>query len=104
VTCVDLNCAGIGPSLPDSFHSFHDYSQPLLHFFYQFSSSQDSNSDPYSTHYDGKVILDGHSAGGLSVTEATYWFPDKIHAAVYVAATMLQHGFSTPQDVIDEEN
>jgi len=49
---------------------------------------------------DGQVILVGHSAGGLSVTDATYKFSNKIHAAVYVAAAMLKHGFATDQDLI----
>lgn len=48
-----------------------------------------------------QVILVGHSAGGLSVTQATHKFPDKISLAIYVAATMLKNGFVTEQDVKD---
>lgn len=48
-----------------------------------------------------QVILVGHSAGGLSVTAATHKFAEKISLAVYVAATMLQHGYMTPQDLKD---
>ena len=47
------------------------------------------------------MILVGHSAGGLSITQATHKFPDKISVAVYVAATMLRNGFLTEQDVKD---
>lgn len=43
----------------------------------------------------------GHSAGGLSVTLATLKFPKKIRLAVYVAATMLKHGFSSDEDIKD---
>lgn len=48
-----------------------------------------------------QVILVGHSAGGLSVTAATHKFAKKISLAVYIAGTMLQEGFVTPQDIID---
>lgn len=41
----------------------------------------------------------GHSAGGLSVTQATLKFAKKIQLAVYVAATMLKLGFSTDEDL-----
>ncbi|CAN1852431.1 Methylesterase 17 [Linum perenne] len=44
----------------------------------------------------------GHSAGGLSVTEAIHKFPNKIRVGVYVAATMLRLGFSTHQDSLDQ--
>lgn len=43
----------------------------------------------------------GHSAGGLSVTQATHKFPNKISLAVYVAATMLKNGVLTEQDIKD---
>lgn len=48
-----------------------------------------------------QVILVGHSAGGLSVTAATQKFAKKISLAVYVGATMLQEGLTTPQDLKD---
>ena len=43
----------------------------------------------------------GHSAGGLSVTQATLKFAKKIRLAVYVAATMLKLGVLTDQDFKD---
>ena len=43
----------------------------------------------------------GHSAGGLSVTEATHKFAKKIRLVVYVAATMLKLGYMTDEDVKD---
>ena len=48
-----------------------------------------------------QVILVGHSAGGLSVTQATHKFANKIRLAVYVAATMLKSGYLTDEDVKD---
>ncbi|KAJ6297125.1 hypothetical protein OIU78_022783 [Salix suchowensis] len=47
------------------------------------------------------LILVGHSAGGLSVTQATHRFSGKIRLAVYLAATMLKLGFWTDQDIKD---
>lgn len=46
-----------------------------------------------------QVIIVGHSAGGLSVTQATRKFAKKIRLAVYVAATMLESGYLTDEDV-----
>ncbi|KAK9077986.1 hypothetical protein SSX86_002043 [Deinandra increscens subsp. villosa] len=68
--------------------SFDDYNKPHIDFL---SSLPDHE----------KVILVGHSAGGLSVTDATRKFPKKISLAVYIAATMLKYGFLTQQDVKD---
>lgn len=48
-----------------------------------------------------QVILVGHSAGGLSITQASHKFGKKIRLAVYVGATMLKLGFCTDQDVKD---
>lgn len=43
----------------------------------------------------------GHSAGGLSITQACHKFANKICLAVYVAATMLKFGFSNDEDLKD---
>lgn len=48
-----------------------------------------------------QVILVGHSAGGINVTDALHKFPEKIQAAVYIAATMLKLGFHSDQDLKD---
>ncbi|KAG2724033.1 hypothetical protein I3760_02G199600 [Carya illinoinensis] len=86
VSCIDLKSAGIDQTDPDSLLSFDDYNKPLMNFM---SSLPD----------DEQVILVGHSAGGLSVTQATHKFAKKICLAVYVAATMLKSGFLTDEDV-----
>lgn len=88
VSCVDLKGAGIDPADADSVHSFDDYNKPLMDFM---SSLPDNE----------KVILVGHSAGGLSVTQATHKFAKKIRLAVYLAATMLKLGFWTDEDIQD---
>ncbi|TMW85215.1 hypothetical protein EJD97_023487 [Solanum chilense] len=88
VTCLDLKGAGIHPHDPTTIISFDDYNQPLINFL----SSLPLNE---------QVILVGHSAGGLSVTDATHKFPKKVRMAVYIGATMLRNGFVTEQDVKD---
>lgn len=89
VTCIDLKSAGVDQSDAKTILSFEDYNKPLMDFM---SALQQS---------DHKVILVGHSAGGLSVTAATHKFARKISLSVYVAATMLQTGYITPQDLKD---
>ncbi|KAM1694957.1 hypothetical protein ACFX15_028541 [Malus domestica] len=88
VTCLDLKGAGVDQSDPNTVLTFQDYNQPLTDFL----SSLPGNE---------RVILVGHSAGGMSLTDAIHRFASKIHMAIYVAATMLEHGFSTHQDIID---
>ncbi|KAF5738400.1 Methyl esterase 17 [Tripterygium wilfordii] len=88
VTCIDLKSAGIDPSDANSILSFDDYNKPLLDFM---------SSLP---HHE-QVVLVGHSAGGLSVTQVTHKFPKKIRLAVYVAATMIKLGFLTDEDTRD---
>ncbi|KAI3808953.1 hypothetical protein L1987_24916 [Smallanthus sonchifolius] len=88
VTCIDLKGTGIDPSDPSKILSFDAYNKPLIDFL---SSLLDHEH----------VVLVGHSAGGLSVTDASCKFPEKISLTVYIAATMLKVGFSTPQDIKD---
>ena len=47
VTCLDLKASGINLSPLESVHSFDDYTQPLTHFFEQYSP----------THCDEKVLF-----------------------------------------------
>ncbi|WJX34472.1 Methylesterase 17 [Trifolium repens] len=88
VSCIDLKSGGIDQSDADSILTFDDYNKPLIDFI---SSLPDNE----------KVILVGHSAGGLSITEACHKFPNKVSLAVYVAATMLKFGYSTDEDLKD---
>ncbi|XP_043701076.1 methylesterase 17-like [Telopea speciosissima] len=86
VSCLDLKAAGIHPSEASSVLTFDDYNQPLIDFL--------SALPPHD-----QVILVGHSAGGLSVTDAIHKLGKKIHVAIYVGATMLRSGFSTDLDI-----
>ncbi|KAJ0007418.1 hypothetical protein Pint_30194 [Pistacia integerrima] len=87
VTCVDLKSAGIDPSDPNTLFTFAEYNKPLIEFLFNLPE-------------DEKVILVGHSAGGLSLTDALHKFGSKkIQMAIYVAANMLKYGFNTDEDV-----
>ncbi|XP_012091114.1 methylesterase 17 [Jatropha curcas] len=86
VSCIDLKGAGIDQADANSILSFDDYNKPLLDFM---SSLPDNE----------QVIMVGHSAGGLSVTQASLKFAKKIRLAVYLGATMLKLGFWTDQDI-----
>ncbi|CAA3005786.1 methylesterase 17-like [Olea europaea subsp. europaea] len=89
VSCIDLKGSGIDRTDPNTILSFKEYNNPLL----QFLSSLNDNE---------KVILVGHSAGGLSLTDAIHKFAKKISLAVYVAATMLKTGYVTKEDIKDD--
>ncbi|XP_030503352.2 methylesterase 17-like [Cannabis sativa] len=90
VTCLDLKASGIDSSDPNTILTFDHYNQPLTNFMASLPPNQ-------------KVVLVGHSAGGLSLTDAIHKYGEKIHVAVYVAANMLKYGFSTDQDRKDGE-
>ncbi|KAL5566962.1 hypothetical protein UlMin_030126 [Ulmus minor] len=79
VTCIDLKGAGIDLTDPNTILTFSDFNEPLVSFF-------------SSLPQDEKVILVGHSAGGLNITDILHKFPKKIHVAVYVAAVMSRNG------------
>ncbi|KAM7254913.1 hypothetical protein ACFE04_020154 [Oxalis oulophora] len=88
VTCLDLKGSGMDLTDPNTVSTFEDYNQPLIHFLSNLTRNE-------------KVILVGHSAGGLSLTYAIHHFGHKIQMAIYVAANMLKHGFVTDQDIKD---
>ncbi|KAF9600080.1 hypothetical protein IFM89_002553 [Coptis chinensis] len=87
VSCPDLKSAGIDPTDVNSIHTLEEYDQPLI--------------DLLSTSENERIILVGHSAGGISLTHMIHKFPKKIHTAVFVAATMLRNGFLTDSDCKD---
>ncbi|KEH35519.1 putative carboxylesterase [Medicago truncatula] len=88
VSCIDLKSSGIDQSDADSILTFDDYNKPVIDFM---SALPDNE----------QVILVGHSAGGLSITQACHKFANKVSLAVYVAATMLKFGYSTDEDLKD---
>ncbi|XP_058110692.1 methylesterase 17 isoform X2 [Magnolia sinica] len=89
VSCLDLAGAGIDRSDADAVLSFDDYDKPLVDFMSALPEGE-------------KVILVGHSAGGLSVAHTCHEFPNKIELAIYVGATMLRSGFCCDQDIHDD--
>ncbi|CAI0552255.1 unnamed protein product [Linum tenue] len=88
VSCVDLASAGVDRTDANTLESFQEYNKPLLDLMASLPENE-------------QVVVVGHSAGGLSVTEASHKFPSKIRVAVYLAATMLKLGFCTDRDVLD---
>ncbi|KAK3162949.1 hypothetical protein QOZ80_1BG0095730 [Eleusine coracana subsp. coracana] len=75
VTALDMAASGVHPARLDEVASFEDYSRPLL--------------DAVAEAADGeRLVLVGHSLGGLSIALAMERFPWKVAAAVFVAACM----------------
>ncbi|KAL5566961.1 hypothetical protein UlMin_030125 [Ulmus minor] len=83
VTCIDLKGGGIDLTDANTIKTFKEFNEPLVSFFSSLPA-------------DEKVILVGHSAGGLNITEILHKFPNNIHVAVYIAAIMMKNGISLP--------
>ncbi|KAM3354124.1 hypothetical protein ACQJBY_025015 [Aegilops geniculata] len=77
VTAVDLAASGAHPARVDEVHSFEEYSQPLLDVV---AAAPEDGGE--------RLILVGHSHGGLSLALAMERFPGKVAAAVFAAAGM----------------
>ncbi|CAI9780757.1 unnamed protein product [Fraxinus pennsylvanica] len=75
VTTFDLSASGIDPKSIDELRTFSDYTMPL--FKVMESISQDE-----------KVVLVGHSLGGMNLAFAMEKYPQKISVAVFVTAYM----------------
>ncbi|XP_062156305.1 methyl jasmonate esterase 1-like isoform X2 [Alnus glutinosa] len=75
VTALDLGSSGVDPRRLDEVYSISDSLQPLM----------DSIA---SLPHDERVILVGHSYGGMGISLAMESFPDKILVAVFVTAFM----------------
>ncbi|KAL1809880.1 hypothetical protein ACET3Z_026870 [Daucus carota] len=75
VTALDLAACGINQKPLQEVHSCHDYFEPLLEFM-------------TTLPLDEKVVLVGHSFGGVGLSLAMETFPEKISVAVFVAAVM----------------
>ncbi|KAM3220169.1 methyl jasmonate esterase 1 [Capsicum annuum] len=75
VTALDLGASGINPKQVLEIPLLSDYFSPLMEFM-----------DSLPAHV--KVILVGHSFGGLAISKAMESFPEKISVAVFVTAHM----------------
>jgi pimeloyl-ACP methyl ester carboxylesterase len=79
VSAIDLASAGENTEVVDDITSLEEYSRPLEDLLKSLPDDQ-------------KVILVGHSLGGLSLALMSELFPKKISVAVYVAALMPTNG------------
>ncbi|PRQ47829.1 putative carboxylesterase [Rosa chinensis] len=88
VTALDLGASGINSKQVNEIASIWDYAKPLMEFM-------------ASIPHDEKVILVGHSYGGLPISLAMERFSQKILIAVFVTA-YLPHYSSPPGTLIQE--
>ncbi|KAM6564424.1 hypothetical protein CsatB_024422 [Cannabis sativa] len=88
VTALDLAASGINMKSIKDVHSMLDYSQPLLDLM--------ASLDP-----EEKVVLVGHSLGGLNIAMAMENFPHKISVAVFLTAFM-PDTVNQPSYVLDQ--
>ncbi|OMO56786.1 polyneuridine-aldehyde esterase-like protein [Corchorus capsularis] len=88
VTAVNLGASGINPKKLDELNSIADYAQPLMELM-------------ESLPQDEKVILVGHSFGGISISLAMESYPNKVIAGVYLTAFMPNHD-SPPVTLLEE--
>ncbi|KAG6583867.1 Salicylic acid-binding protein 2, partial [Cucurbita argyrosperma subsp. sororia] len=75
VTALDMAASGVDPRQPKTISSAFHYFQPLTEFLAGLPSGE-------------RVVLVGHSFGGLGVAVALEEFPEKISVGVFVAASM----------------
>ncbi|KAM7474930.1 hypothetical protein LguiB_022173 [Lonicera macranthoides] len=75
VTAFDLAASGIDSRQVTDIPSIADYFQPLTDFMAALPSQE-------------RVVLVGHSFGGLAISQSMELFPEKISVAVFVTASM----------------
>ncbi|KAK6258475.1 Alpha/beta hydrolase fold-1 - like 9 [Theobroma cacao] len=75
VTAIDLAASGINMNAIQSVHTMNEYTKPLLEILASLPPGE-------------KVILVGHSLGGLNLALAMDKFPEKISAGVFLTAFM----------------
>ncbi|BAT75540.1 hypothetical protein LR48_Vigan727s003600 [Vigna angularis] len=80
VSVLDLAASGTNLQKIEDVHSFSQYSEPLLQLLATIPS-------------DEKVILVGHSLGGLNIALAMEKFPEKVAVGVFLTAVVpdIQH-------------
>lgn len=82
-TAVDLTGGGVDPTKLEEVTSIHHYAEPLMKLI------------ELGVPQHQKVVLVGHSYGGLVISLAMEAFPHRILVAVFVAAYM-PHFLSPP--------
>ncbi|XP_012079567.1 methylesterase 10 [Jatropha curcas] len=88
VTPLDLGASGINTKQIEGLSFFSDYIQPLFEFMASLPQEE-------------KVILVGHSYGGLALSLAMENFPEKILVAVFVTA-YLPNSIDPPATLVQE--
>ncbi|KAM3315726.1 hypothetical protein ACQJBY_034072 [Aegilops geniculata] len=88
VSTPDLAASGVDPRPLREVPTFRDYSKPLLDLLGSVPPGE-------------KVVLVGHSFGGVSIALACELFPEKVAAAVFVSAFMPDHR-SPPSYVLEK--
>ncbi|XP_057450986.1 methyl jasmonate esterase 1-like isoform X1 [Lotus japonicus] len=81
VTTLDMAASGINPRKTQEVLSISEYHEPLMEFMGSLPSKE-------------KVILVGHSLGGLSVSVAMEKYPKKIHVVVFLAANVVSENLT----------
>lgn len=88
VTALDLSGSGVHPKRLEQVTSIHEYVQPLMELM------------EFLPHHE-KVVLVGHSYGGMAISLATELFPKKISVAIYVTA-FVPSSSSPPATLVQE--
>ncbi|CAN6460022.1 unnamed protein product [Victoria cruziana] len=86
VSAPDLRASGLDSTTADEVATFADYTHPLINLLHAIPA-------------DERVVLVGHSLGGLNISLAAELFPTKVSAAVFLAAFMPQPS-KPPTDVL----
>nr|DAD40549.1 TPA_asm: hypothetical protein HUJ06_014872 [Nelumbo nucifera] len=89
VTALDLSASGINTKKIEEIQTMAEYSEPLTDLMKSIPPEE-------------KVILVGHSLGGLSLGVAMEEFPHKISTAIFVTAFMPDSSHP-PSYVLDQD-
>ncbi|KAL0450289.1 UNVERIFIED_CONTAM: Salicylic acid-binding protein 2 [Sesamum latifolium] len=88
VTALDLAASGVDKRSLHELRTFADYSQPLLELMASIPPEE-------------KVVLVGHSLGGINLGLTMNMYPEKIKVAVFLAAFM-PDSIHAPSYVLDQ--
>ena len=75
VTALDLAASGINRKAIQDVHTMYEYTEPLLEYLASLPPNE-------------KVVLAGHSLGGLNIALAMDKYPEKVAVGVFMAAFM----------------
>ncbi|CAL0314423.1 unnamed protein product [Lupinus luteus] len=81
VTALDMAASGIHAKQVQELNSIKQYFEPLVEFLASLAQEE-------------RVILVGHSMGGVCISVAMEMFPNKVAVAVFVTALMPAHNLS----------